>query len=120
MKNIHSCIDRMGAWNLRPFGTTLLTTNQAESYNAILKLTVDNSDRPVSAMVIELMLDADKYLSKIAKGRLRMGGTLTLLEHLHENYNKTTVNIPKPVDTKEIMERVKNLSPVVSHIYQSV
>lgn len=110
----------MGAWNLRPFGTTLLTTNQSESYNAILKLTKDNSDRPVSAMVIELMLDADKYLSKIAMGRLRMGGTFTLLEHLRKNYDKTIVNIPKPVDTKAIMEQVKNLNPVVSDVWHSI
>ncbi len=45
---------------LRPFGVDLLTTNQSESYNTIMKLTKTNGDKPVSVMVLDLILDSEK------------------------------------------------------------
>ena len=35
--HIHLAVDRIGSWKLRPFGLESATTNQAESFNAVLK-----------------------------------------------------------------------------------
>ena len=43
--NIHNSIDRLGAWELRPYGLSTSTTNQSESFNFVVKKLQDWKDK---------------------------------------------------------------------------
>jgi hypothetical protein len=96
---------------LRPFGVDLLSTNQSESYNAILKLSKTNGDKPVSVMVLDLILDSEKYLSRIIRGRYRIGGEYTLRPDLEGLYDPRDpdAKLPMPTDLEKIKSNLQRL-----------
>lgn len=103
-------MSHLGSWLLLPFGIKLLTTNQAESYNNILKLAKKrNQDFSVSDMVLEFLKQAENYLSRISKGHYRTGGNWTLRPHLWKFYDvhDNTATAPKATNIEEIKEKVK-------------
>lgn len=96
---------------LRPYDIKLMTTNQAESYNAILKLTKIHKKKSVDEMIYAFLLDSEKYESKIAKGRYRIGGLYSLREHLRVLYdiNDPAAKLPQPTDEDDLKSRVKKI-----------
>lgn len=99
----------MGSWALRPYGVELLSTNQSESFNAILKLTRKNKTKPISCMVLDLLLNADGYIARIKRGHYRIGGTYTLRPNQHHLHQRSDpdAKLPAPVDCDKILENIK-------------
>jgi len=59
----HPVIDKIGAWRLRPFQMEQVTTNQAESFNYVIKQLQVHQCRNVLSPTKLLVIYHDVYVS---------------------------------------------------------
>lgn len=96
-------MDRMGSWGLEPFGIKLLTTNQAESWNATLKRLVRERDQ-TDSLVLALFEISQFFNRRVTLGAAG-SGDYKILDSLHEKYQGLDpASLPKLISIQEIRE----------------
>ena len=66
-------IEHIGSWEMECFGLDSATTNQSESFNAVLKRLQQWKEVPVDAMVLSLKRLADFHLAEVQRGYAGLG-----------------------------------------------
>jgi len=95
--NIHPVIEQLGSWQLQPYGLTSSTTNQSESFNAVLKRLQAWTEAPVDAMVLSLYRLAQYYNAEISRGMNGLG-SYTRRDGVDAGVTTTTAVTPLPDD----------------------
>ena len=97
----------MGSWVLAPFGVALLTTNQAESFNATMKRFQNWKKLPLDMMVVSFLRLDEFFAARIARGHYGLDD-YKLRKHLQKYYPSEGAVIPKQVTMDQLLERIKN------------
>ena len=101
---------RMGYWALKECSTDhLLTTNQAESFNAVLKRFTKNEKLAVDLMVLKLYEISKHFERRTARGLANIG-EYTLLEHLRPQYARQEIQLPNSETSTDIINRIRSSS----------
>lgn len=98
----------MGSWVLQSHGIQLISTNMAESFNAVLKRATNFKHGKIDATVIALYRLSQLYEVKIWRGRYRLG-EYELRIQLNDRYdpNDPNAKIPELVDVEKLIRRIK-------------
>ncbi len=111
-KYIDPDMQRMGYWALKECSTDhLLTTNQAESFNAVLKRFTKNEKLAVDLMVLKLYEISKHFERRTARG-LASIGDYTLLEHLRPQYACQEIQLPNSETSTDIINRIRSSSSI--------
>jgi len=70
---IHPKIKHIGRWHLSRFGMDSITTNQSESFNAVIKHLQQWQEAPIDAMALSLFRLTQFYLVEVQRGRRGLG-----------------------------------------------
>lgn len=99
----------MGSWALRPHGLELLSSNQAESFNAQLKRFVGKKEQSIDMMILSVLRFQEFRENEVKLAQFRLGGEWTLRPHLYGQYdaNDPSAEIPKMHSIDDYLNRVK-------------
>ena len=73
MSTIHPVINQVGAWRLHPFGLNIMTTNQSEAFNSVLKRLQQYKEVPVDVMAMSLFRLSQFHMCEIQRGHAGNG-----------------------------------------------
>jgi len=104
--NIHKVITSIGSWCLRNHGFSEITTNQSESFNAVLKRLQDWKEVPVDVMALSLFRLTQFTVVEVLRGRVNTG-EYHLREELQDAYRGTSATVPTATRPEDIVERIR-------------
>jgi len=73
VSTIHPVINQVGAWRLHPFGLNIMTTNQSEAFNSVLKRLQQYKEVPVDVMAMSLFRLSQFHMCEIQRGHAGNG-----------------------------------------------
>lgn len=108
-KEIHPDMDRMANWAFQSHGFKLVTSNQAESFNAFIKLWTEGVENRLDTLVLILLEAIEFSLARIRRGQYGDEDSYTLREFLKPLYVKDpTFKLPEPIDKQDIINKIKS------------
>lgn len=102
-------MDRMANWAFQSHGFKLVTSNQAESFNAFIKLWTEGVENRLDTLVLILLEAIEFSLARIRRGQYGDEDSYTLREFLKPLYVKDpTFKLPEPIDKQDIINKIKS------------
>ena len=99
-------IESMANWTAKEFGFELVSTNAAESHNAVIKRkNYDNLPMRLDDMVLSCLRNVQLTGNKILRSLYRVGGDYALLDQLFERYQTKNCPMLQEITTKQIKDR---------------
>ncbi|XP_057373142.1 uncharacterized protein LOC130694019 [Daphnia carinata] len=105
-------MNRMGAWALRPFGLSLQTAHQPESFSGVMRRLSESgltwSKSSVDGLVASLMKITDFFNVRVARSRYRLANhAYTLKANLNDFYDENDTDFPDSITVEELMSDIR-------------
>lgn len=105
-------MNRMAAWALRPFGLSLQTAHQPESFSGVMKRLGESgltwSKSSVDGLVASLMKITDFFNVRVARSRYRLANhAYTLKANLNDFYDENDTDFPDSITVEELMSDIR-------------
>jgi len=111
--NIHKNIDEIGSWRSKTCGFNEVTTNQSESFNALLKRLQEWKEAPVDVMAMTLYRLTQYNVAEVIRGR-QDAGEYELRPELRTAYSGQIVAVPQSTAPEDIVDRLRTASSSTS------
>ena len=99
-------INSMANWSAKEFGFELVSTNAAESHNAVIKRkNYNNLPMRLDDMMLSCLRNVELTLNKIDRSLYRVGGDYALLDELFPLYPTQDCPTLREITAKQIKDR---------------